>query len=248
VTVLAVSAALLGGCLGGPPPSDPRARTVLNDSIDALRDVDSFRYSVSGHARVTADGQSESIRVSGGGVLNATQQRLRTTVRVEGENRTVFVDGRTVYAACPLSRYVNVRDAWYPAMELPDDRSWRAAVNPLFARLLHESRVYDGGTTTVDGDRVDVVVARPSPEQFRRFERRVTLPGDRLDRGSVENVTLRLHVDADTDRPRLLGIDQRRSVRDATLRSRQTIRLTYRPASVSALPTVPSEEACPEPS
>jgi hypothetical protein len=248
VAVLAVSAVVLAGCLGGSPPSDPQARAVVNDSVEALREVDSFRYSVSGHARITADGGSESIRVSGGGVFNATQQRLRTTITTEGENRTVFVDGATVYAACPFSRYVNVRDAWYPAMELPDDRSWRAAVNPLFGRLLRESRVYDGGTTTVDGERVDVVVARPAPGQFRRFERRVTLPGDHLDRGSVENVTLRLQVDADTHRPRLLRIDQRRSVEGATLRSHQSIRFTYRPAAVSTLPTVPSEEACPEPS
>jgi hypothetical protein len=239
---------VLAGCSGGPPPSDPTAERVLNESLDALGDVEAYTYSLSGEAKATAGDQRESLEFTGRYALNATQHRLRASVVGDEDNETVFVDGRTVYAACPFSRYVNVADAWYPALTLPENRSWRGATDLAAARLFRDAPAYDDGTETLDGTRTHVVTVRPSPAAFGDLEARTTLPPAGADRGHVENVTVRLWIDAETSRPVRIRLRQVRSVEDVTIRAEYTMRYRYRPTTVALPPTVPAEEACPEPS
>lgn len=247
-SALLVLIVVLAGCTGGQPQSDPAAERIVNESVDALQRVDSYRYTIDGTVEITQGDQSRSIRISGSGVLNATQQRMRSTARGDGDNKTAFVDGDTVYVSCPSSRFGNVDDAWYPASNLSTDGSWRDATDLAVGRFLQGVPVSDAGNDTLDGNRTRVVVALPSPDQFRDLESRLTVQsGENLNRGRIQNVSVRVWFDAKTDRPHQIRYEVRSSVDGATLRQRQTVRFQYQPATVSLPRTVPTEDACPDP-
>lgn len=249
LTAAVLLAVALGGCVGGdePPPSDPRAVDLRNATVDAIQDVDAYIYDLSGTVPVSQDDRVESINVSESGVVNVTQQQLRRSLlEDDDDNRLVYLDGETVYVPCPYSRAPAVEDAWYPARTMPDNRSWRAATHLGTGTVLERSRTYVAGNETIDGRQTHVIDVRPDVESWRSRQSSVVSPGpDDADRGRLENVTLRVWIDAETDRPVQLRITERWAAHGETVRTARTITFDYGSTPIPRPPTVDARDACP---
>jgi hypothetical protein len=206
---LVLALVLLSGCsaLGfqsgetPAPPSDQRALDALNRSQSALDDLESYRFSTEATVSVAADGESRTVAVDGDGAVNLTTRRMRSTFEFDdtgsslrpGE-RTTYVVGDTVYAACG-----GPTGGWERRNVTADD--W-ADATPLGRQLalLESTNVYWRGTETVNGTEAGVVVGYPSKEELATTSA-ATRDSVNWDRVTVQNATVRLYVDTDTGRP-----------------------------------------------
>lgn len=229
----------------GPPPSDPVAERIVHDAAESLGDADAYTYDITGAVTLTRDGRSETEAVAGSGALDATERRVAVRL-TRPDERGLYVANRTVYTPCPLAEAVNVEDVWYAATELPGDRSFRAVTEFGTGRILRSGRAYLTGNRTVDGARVHRLTVRPSEKVFRELTSQPIVPGrGPANRGSLHNVTLKLRVDAETDRIRRIRRLERRSVDGVAVRIREVVSYDYGSATVEAPETVSSETACP---
>lgn len=195
---------LLAGCSSDDPapPSDDRALTLLNNTQAALDDVDSYRYTLNG--QIEADDADDIRRVSimGEGAVNLTSEQLNATTRIDDHHRSTYVDGQTAYVEC-------ARPAFGWEEDNRSDRTTWQQNTPLgrTIALLDTTSVYYRGERDLAGESAHVIEGYPTKRDFRALN--PTSQGQ-LQRGNIQNTTVRLWIDPDTTRPR--RIDHRIAV------------------------------------
>lgn len=198
-----------GGVLDQRPPSDERAVEVRSDLLDAVSEVDTYRFAADFHAEGTEGDDRRTVRVASNGSVSVADRRLHATSRYEEQEKETYVVGDRIYTECasPWSGW-GLRNV---SEEADDGGRWLNAT-PLGrqAAILERSRVYWVGTETVDGRETAVIEARPTNRELRGLSDGFN-SGD-LTQRAVKNVTLRVWVDVESDLPvkSVLSIELRR--------------------------------------
>jgi hypothetical protein len=229
------------------PESDARAVTLADRTAAATANVTAYTFDVRGRAVVTRGDAEKRASYDGTGAFNRTTRRYALHLTLDGDEETRYLHGYTAYRPCPMSRFVNVRNASYP-VPLPENRSWTA-----YTLLGGQRRVFDishryyRGTTTIDGTETHELVVVPNRRQLRSFTRGVPTEGD--PNRNLQNVSARLFVSTETYLPRRIVVERSQgTLLGPTLRSRIVYDVSYGPTAVPRpASTVESEDACPEP-
>mgnify|MGYP000155527902 CR=1 FL=1 len=250
VVVALVGGAYIAGAFDPRPPSDPTAERLADQTANATAEVPAYSFTVSGSVTVERGGDETQASYRGHGGFNRSERRYRTEIGLADDRETRFLQGRTRYTPCPYSRYVNVANVSY-ATELPQNRSWTAYTILGGQRQLFEfSRVYDRGTSTVDGEAVRVVEV--VPDQSKLASVSPSVPGEadveRLNRNADELRAV-LYLSPVTNLPRRVVVHRERGgFGHPSIEERIVYDFTYGPSSVERPPrTVDNESACPTP-
>jgi len=197
---------ITSGCLGvfGPsrPPSDERAVDALERSQTAMAEVTSYRTDAEGRVEATDDDESITLTVTGTVTTNVSTQRMNATATVRqhggpgNRERTqmTYLDGYTAYTEC-------ARFGWGRENHSAQ-RSW-LAYTPAGQQLalLNETDVYWRGTEQVDGEETAVITAHPTAEELQSKPSVRESDPTTVDSGTVENATVTVWINTETDRP-----------------------------------------------
>lgn len=209
------------GCLGvfdRRPPSDDRAVEARERFAAAVDDADSYRFESRIGVVATAGDESRSVRATGEGVVSRSERRIRSTGESGGDHRRSYTRNYTAYRECA--------EPWggWGVDELDESTPW-VEYTPLgrYRAILNDSRVYWGGTETVDGTETVVVVAHPTKEALTSTTS--SRAGTDLGGVDLKNATLKLWLDRESDLPvrSLLRIEIERGGATGTA----TVRTTY---------------------
>jgi hypothetical protein len=205
-TVLVAALLVTAGCqslTGSPnPPSDERAVEAVRQAWMATDGVTSYRFTVDGQVRIRETGRTESIGITGTGVIDVEQRRANETVRARGdtgpmgrETRMAYLEGYTLSAEC-------ARLGW-ARYDLAESTRWLNYTSlGQQLTLLDRTNVYWEGTQTVDGTELAVVTARPTERQLEANRNLPTSPGVTQGSANLRNATVRVWIDMGTDRVR----------------------------------------------
>lgn len=250
LAVLLASLLVLAGCTGSAPETDPEAAAAVDRAGAAIGNVTAYSYTIDGSAVVERGDRSERVSISGEGRVNVSARRLvKQVTGSNGDEETIYLDGRQRYRPCPFADAVNVREAWYPT-NVSSSRSWRSLTLLGDGDELTDVPARSVGNETVDGVPTHVVVLQPRPSTVEELRREYAPAGRDPPDGDVTEFTLRLWVANGTGLPQRMRVtERRRDDRGTRLRIRQTLEFDYGPTPVT-LPntTVASQDACPEPS
>lgn len=196
---------LVSGCLGlgGPsqPPSDQRAIDALDRAEVALNDVKSYRATVDGQVEARSTDNSITVEFSMDERTNISSQMSNATVALTGlpgpmNSRTLSVHllDYTAYTEC-------ARTGWGQT-DLSESRDWvtYTSLGQQLA-LLNRSNVYwEGGEAVADAE-TSVITAHPTKEQLQNGLAVRGSGATDFEGASVDNATITLWIDNDTDRP-----------------------------------------------
>lgn len=244
VTLLLVLTVPLAGCSAfTPSPSDARALSVRNDTLDAIDRVEAYRFTISGRATASRGDRERTATFDGEGAVNHTTRWMYLQASVGDDEDTVFLRGYDYLRACPFSEFVNVEDAWYPT-ELPRDRPWSAYTQLGGLRPLADvSRVYYLGNETVDGHTVHRIRFVPDLGEWERTWGGVPRASD----ATVENASVTLRVNASSDLPVDATVRRTKRSDGVPVEEAVTYEYDYGPVHVPRPnETVIGEEACPD--
>lgn len=238
-TVLVVA---LAGCsaIGDEPTREDRAVEALEDTRDALEDVETYRY----EADLAVAADRRSIDGSLFGAVDLADRRLYTNATTDGETLESYVDGRTMKEQCP-----SPWGGWH-VEELEDEAFWPAET-PTHAQLalFDTGDLYWNGTETVDGREAVRLSGSPSADAL---DDGATGGGSPFDFGgpNVDETSATLWIDAETDRPLESHVEFTVTDGDESATASITMRyLDYDDAVSIDVPTIPSgdqyELGCP---
>jgi hypothetical protein len=255
LAILAIVAVLLGGAyvagvFDSRPPSDPAAERLTHQTANATAEVPAYSFAVGGSVTVERGGDERRANYRGHGGFNRSERRYRIEIGLADDREKRFLQGRTRYTPCPYSRYVNVPNVSY-ATELPQNRSWTTYTILGGQRQLFDvSRVYDRGTSTVEGEAVRVVEV--VPDQSKLSSVSLSVPGEegveQLNRNADE-LRAMLYLSPETHLPRRVVVHRKRGgFGQPSIEERIVYDFTYGPNSVERPSrTVDNESACPTP-
>lgn len=193
-TVALVIVVALSGCslLPGGPQSDPGAADVRDNVSAAVESLDSYRYEVDLSISASAGGSTERVDGETSGVVNRAEKRLSATSTVAGTTSEQVVADGVAYTECQ-----SPWDGWGVQNVSAD-----TPVGPMDRQLelLAASPVQWGGNVTEDGRRLQKLVASPTGEELASLQ---STSGSAPDYAAenIDNVTMRLWVDAESQRP-----------------------------------------------
>lgn len=198
---------LTSGCLGGSgpdrAPSDDRALNALEESRAAVADLTSYRTSLEARVVASAEDEQITLHLSGDVLVNASLRRMNATAEVDtqsaqvrdAESQMAFIDEFTAYNECG-------RMGW-ERQNLSRSEAW-LTYTPIGQQLatLNRTNVYWRGSETVDGQNASVIVGYPTEEDLQAVPNvRGTGVTESIDSAAIENVTVTVWIDAETDRP-----------------------------------------------
>ncbi len=243
---------LVSGCLGlgGPsqPPSDQRALDALERAQVALEDVETYRATVDGQVEARSNDNSLTVEFSMDEETNVSTQTSNATVALTGlpgptNSRTlsVHVLDYTAYTEC-------ARTGW-GRTNLSQSQDWvtYTSLGQQLA-LLNRTNVYWEGAEEVVDAETSVIEAHPTKEQLQNGLAIRGAGATDFEGASVDNATVTLWIDNDTDRP----VQARRHIELSGDGTTATATATFRfseyneptPVSVAAVDNV-WETSCP---
>lgn len=194
-SVVLVLLVLGAGCLGigGEPDRTDSAEATLADVNSAIQDVRTYRAQTDLQATAVADGEEISRSATIVGEVNTTQKRSKTTLQMAGENRTVYLDNRTVYQECEspwgwANESVDVEGQWVTGTTLGRH-----------VELLDSGDLRLETTDALADEGAVALVGHPSTEALEEYREESTQPA--VGGPKIENVSVRLVVDNQTHRP-----------------------------------------------
>ncbi|WP_207212711.1 hypothetical protein [Halogeometricum borinquense] len=251
IAVIALIGAGAAGLFDTRPPSDPAAERLVNQTADATTNVSAYSFTISGSAVAKQGGERRTATYDGHAAFNRSERTYRMSISLDGESKTLFVRGYSLYKPCPYSEYVNVENASY-ATELPENRSWTTYTMLGGQRQLFDvSRVYDRGTDTVNGTEVRVVEV--VPDQSKLSSLSAGVPGDedvRRMNAEASALNMTLYVSPESDLPVRVVVERRHDggFRKPAVQERIVYDFTYGPTTVETPEqTVQDKDACPRP-
>lgn len=163
--MLALVIVVTSGCL-----SSVNADEVRDDSLDAMEDVETYRFDM--EMNITMDGwggdmEGFSVGMTGEGVVNESSERMRmssTTNIGEGTEQRTYVVNDTVYTKSGIGE----DESWYKmGSESEVPRTWNtSAPAGDYEEILKISDVSHEGTETVDGESAYVLRLDPDPDAY----------------------------------------------------------------------------------
>jgi hypothetical protein len=79
------------------PPSDDRAVKAVTRAQEATTDITSYRFTVDGQIQFRENSRTESIAITGNGVVNVEHRRANETISTRGDTRMGFREPRMAY-------------------------------------------------------------------------------------------------------------------------------------------------------
>lgn len=205
-TILVAALLVTAGCQGlfgsSQPPSDDRAVEAVTQAQEATRDITSYRFTVDGQVQIRENSRTESIEITGKGVVNVEHRRANETIGTRGdtrvgfrETRMAYVDGYTLDVECSRLGW-----ARYHLTESTRWLNYTSLGRQL--TLLDRTNVYWNGTETLDGVEMAVVTAHPTEQQLEANQNLPTMSGVTQGGANVQNATIRVWINTETDRIR----------------------------------------------
>jgi hypothetical protein len=200
VAALLVTAGCQGFSGTSNPPSDDRAVDAVTQAQAATTDITSYRFTADGQVRFRENSRTESIAITGNGVVNVEHRRANETISTRGdtrigfrEPRMAYVDGYTLDVECS-------RLGW-ARYNLTESTRW-FNYTPLGQQftLLDRTNVYWNGTETLDGVEMAVVTAHPTERQLEASQSLPTGSGVTQGSANFQNATIRVWITTETDR------------------------------------------------
>lgn len=204
-TVLVAALLMTAGCQGlsgSPnPPSDDRAVEAVSQVQEATGEITSYWFTVDGQVQIRETSRTESIEITGNGIVNVKHRRANETIP-HGDTRTMvrgarmaYVDGYTLEVECSRlgwSRY-NLTEStrWLNYTSLGQQLT-----------LLDRTNVYWNGTETIDGAEMAVVTAGPTEQQLEANRNLPTRSSVTQGSADFQSATIRVWIDRETDRIR----------------------------------------------
>jgi len=183
------------GCLGtgGAPDRSDSAERKLAALNSSIQDTSTYQVRTDLRATAVADGEQLSREATIVGVVNATQKRSKTTLSMAGENRTVYRDNRTIYRECEspwgwANETVGAEGPWIQQTTLSRH-----------AELLQSGDLRVEQTDRLAGENAVALVGEPTSEALQKYREEGTRSV--VGGSKIENVTVRLVLDNETDRP-----------------------------------------------
>lgn len=181
-------------------PSDTRAQDALNRSRATLEDVNSYRVTHDGTARMVGDDREVSAALNGDIAVNVTSREMNSTAQVEDPTtpmpgvRRTYVNGYTALTECRL--------AGWGRRNLSESRDWfdHTPIGEQFA-VLSRTPVYWVGTDRLNGTEAAVIVAHPTKKELLAGAGVWTLEPREPAQANFRNATLRLWISTETWRP-----------------------------------------------
>lgn len=178
------------------PPSDQRALDIQNRTLATAENTSTYRYTADVSVSATDGTDSRAVSIDGHGVVNYRAEQAVANATVADETLSVYVDGDTVYTECP-----SPWDGW-GVENVSEEMAW-PELSPLGRQLslLERTNVYFEGNRTLDGNRTVLVVAHPSQQTLQSLPEAGSRSSMDFSDANVDNATLKLWVDPQTDRP-----------------------------------------------
>lgn len=203
-TLLVAVLLLTAGCQGlyGPSnaPSDQRAVEALNHTQAEVPNIKSYRFTVDGQVQIHDNSRTESVDVTGGGIVNVNRQRMNLTVGTRGDTplghpgpRVAYLEGYTLDMECSRMGW-----ARYNLTESPRWFNYTPLGQQL--ALLDRTNVYWNGTETVNGIETAVVTAHPTEKQLQRNQNLPSGNGVTQGGANFQNATVRVWINTGTNR------------------------------------------------
>jgi len=204
--ILVVFLVVTAGCqgLGGPSeaPSDQRAVDAVNQAQATARNITSYRATIDGTVRISDTRRTESVEITGDGIVNVHRQRANMTVNTRGDTRVgfrhtrrVYVDGYTLDTECS-------RMGW-ARYNLTESNRWLNYTSlGQQLTLLDLTSVYWNGTERVDGVETAVVTAHPTEQQLQRSWSLPTGNVGTAGGATFQSATVRVWINTETHRIR----------------------------------------------
>lgn len=214
---LVVVLGLLAGCtvLESEPTREDEAVDALADAMAAAEDVETYEY----QSEMTVTDGTDSIDVSMVGTVDAEGEAAHTIVTYQGETHESYRIGETTYQECP--------DPWggWGVEHGESETDWLTGT-PLgsYLGLLESGDLSYEGAETVDDRETVHLVGSPPPGEFDDEAGGSPLPLD-LGGPSVDDATVEIWLDAETDRPVKATVEIEVSERGETATS--TITTTF---------------------
>lgn len=198
--IVVFATVLTAGCIGAfsgsgdDPVREQQAENLLETAQDTLAAADSYEAEATAAVTVSATGESEQI-VSGTERVNLTDRTGVYSVSGPDVSGDVYIDDRTMYAECP--------DPWggWGQETIPEDATWtdEATTVGSMLSLLETGDLHYNGTELRDGTEAVVLVG--SPDVTAADSVGGTAGPDIPSEANIEDATLRMWIDTETDRP-----------------------------------------------
>ena len=214
LALLVVLGFALAGCtvLESEPTREDEAVDALADAMAAAEDVETYEY----ESDMTVTDGTDSIHASMVGTVDLEGEAAHTIVTYQGETHESYQIGDTTYRECP--------DPWggWGVEHGESDADWLTGT-PLGSHLalLASGDLSYEGVETVDDRETVHLVGSPPPSEFDDDASGGTSP---LDFGgpSVDDVTVEIWLDAETDLPVKATVEFEVSERGETVTSTVT--------------------------
>ncbi|WP_311173562.1 hypothetical protein [Halobellus ordinarius] len=205
-TLVVLALVVTAGCQGlygsSAPPSDQQAVDAVTQAQEASGNVTAYRVSIDGQVEISDDSRSESVNLTGDGLVNVDRQQANVTIGAVGDTRVglrdtrmAYVDGYTLTTECS-------RLGW-ARYNLSDSTRW-FNYTPLGQQLtlLDRTNVYWNGTERVNGVETAVVTAYPTEDQLQANQNLPTGNVGTQGSATLDNATVRVWISTETHRVR----------------------------------------------
>lgn len=187
---------VLAGCslLGPSPTREDRAVSALDNATTAVEAADTYRFASDLRVVATQGDRTETVTASLTGAVAVDAHRMRANATRDGETRRSYLANWTRYQECGPPW-----DGW-AREDLDTEDEW-ATQSPLTRQLslLESGSLYWNDTRALDGEAVVLVTGEPTGKALGQYQDRRR--GSLLGGPSVDDVSLRVWLDAETWRP-----------------------------------------------
>lgn len=199
--LLIVGFLLIAGCQGLYNPSDNlknrRAVEAVESVNNEVQSIKTYQFTINGRIEIRADTDTETIDISGDGIVNMEQQRMNMSVTFidntpAGKNhRIAYLEGNTLDLECSKMGWARYN--------LSESTRW-INYTPLgqHLKLLSQTKIYLDGTEEIDGNKTHILRAHPTKKQL--LANQILRPGstDTHNNANIQNATVWVWIDTGT--------------------------------------------------
>lgn len=202
IAVLAVALALAGclGSVGDDPAFDREERAVAlqEDAVDAMEEVDAYRFETDLTVRVEGEDESGTVSMTLDGAVDEEAERMHVGTELESTSATGSRSEEFETYVLGDEAYVEQFGGWVrqPTAEDP----WRETTLAQDRELLESADVRVVGAERVDGTETTVIGLEPEPATLEEYAERDRAGVGGSNAMDVQSATVRQYVANDTNR------------------------------------------------
>jgi len=212
VAALLVTAGCAGfGGGGGNGDGEPsRAEEIATSSGEAMQDVQTYHMTM----EMDVSANDQTLTLTQDGVFDKTAKRAKFDMSVYGTEAVAYMDETTMY--------VNVDGRWQ-TQDISEQDPWESGSGLARQReILETGEASVTGNATVDGVETTVLTLEPEPKELKKLLSQQGTSGN-LGDVSIDDVTYKLYISKETDRPRKVEMDMDMKVQGQSATANATI-------------------------